>query len=188
MIWASALCLRRMAFKMINTEKWGSFPCNRLFECKNTGNILLRDVEDGSGDTPYVTASAYNNGVVGYIDASMYEIIKGHCILVGGKTFTLTYQKKDFVSNDSHNFVIRTKGFEISELSYLFLVSVIYTYFGQKYSWSDAVTKDKLLNESLPLPQTQDGNPDWTFMDSYMKQIMAEAEKKLESLKKVLMI
>lgn len=167
---------------IIDVSRWGKFSCRKLFSCKNTGNILARDVEDGSGTTPFVTASGYNNGVAGYIDASKFEIIKGHCILVGGKTFTITYQKDDFVSNDSHNFVIRVKDYDISDLSYLYLVSTIYAYFGQKYSWSDAVTKDKLMDDIIPLPMNTNGDPDWQFMEDYMKQVMDKAEQQINDL------
>ncbi len=169
---------------MIDISGWSNFDCRELFECKNTGNILARDVIDGSGDTPYVTASGYNNGVAAHIDASNYEIIKGHCILVGGKTFTITYQEDDFVSNDSHNFTIRVKNYNVSNKTYLYLATIIYRYFGQKYSWNDAVTKDKLMDERLPLPVTSDGQPDWDYMESYMRAVMEESEKGLENLKK----
>lgn len=167
---------------LIDVSGWDEFSCKELFECKNTGNILARDVIDGSGNTPYVTASGYNNGVVAHIDASNYEIIKGHCILVGGKTFTITYQKDDFVSNDSHNFTIRVKDYDISDLDYLYLASMIYTYFGQKYSWNDAVTKDKLLDESIPLPITSTGEPDWQYMEDYMQRIMDNSEQIISDL------
>ena len=50
--------------------------------------ILYRDIVDGSGTTPFVTASGVNNGVTAYIDSTNYDIIKGNCILIGGKTFT----------------------------------------------------------------------------------------------------
>lgn len=169
---------------MIDISNWKNFDCNKLFTCKNTGNILARDIEDGSGETPYVTASAYNNGVYAYIDASKYEIIKGHCILVGGKTFTITYQKDDFVSNDSHNFVIRVKDYEISEECYLYFVSLIKTYFGQKYSWNDAVTKDKILSEQIPLPVNSNEEPDWEYMESYMKNVILETKNNIINLSK----
>lgn len=169
---------------MINVSQWKNFECSKIFICKNTGNILARDIEIDSGDTPYVTASAYNNGVYSYIDASKHEIIKGHCILVGGKTFTITYQKNDFVSNDSHNFVIRVRDYEISEKNYLFLVTIIKSYFGQKYSWSDAVTKDKILLEKLPLPANSQGEPDWKYMESHMDEIIMESEKIIINLLK----
>ncbi len=164
----------------MDISNWKPFECKKLFECKNTGNILARDVVDGSGNIPFVTASAYNNGVVAHIDASGYEIIKGDCILVGGKTFTITYQKDDFVSNDSHNFVIRSKQ-SISDLAYLFLTTVIYNYFGQKYSWNDAVTKDKFLKESIPLPAKNDHTPDWEYMESYMKKQKEHSIKYLDT-------
>ena len=167
----------------IQTEKWGSFKCSKLFTARNTGNILARDVENGSGKTPYVTASGINNGVFAYIDASKYDIIKGHCILIGGKTFTVTYQADNFVSNDSHNFVIRTLEDNISDLSYKYLVTVIRSYLGQKYSWNDAVTKDKFLNENIPLPAKLNGQPDWEYMENYMKNIMNDTKAKLNILK-----
>lgn len=169
---------------MIDISDWSFFECVNLFECVNTGNVLARDIIDGSGTTPFVTASSYNNGVVAYIDSSKFDIIKGNCILVGGKTFTITYQKDDFISNDSHNFIIRVKDYTISDLAYLYMIPVIYNYFGQKYSWNDAVTKDRFLSEKIPLPSTSTGQPNWAYMESYMKQTMEDSEKILNLLKK----
>ena len=100
-----------------------------------------------------------NNGVVAHIDASNYQKITGHCILVGGKTFTLTYQCNDFVSNDSHNFVLRLKE-NVSGMAYLFILTVLKVSFVSRYSWDDAVTKDKILEEWILLP-TKNGRLDW---------------------------
>lgn len=38
----------------INTFSWHRIQIKTLFTAVNTGNILSRDVEDGSGYTPYV--------------------------------------------------------------------------------------------------------------------------------------
>ena len=166
--------------KMIDSSKWKSFKVSDLFDATNTGNILARDIEDGSGSTPYVTASGINNGVVAHIDASKYEIIKGNCILVGGKTFTLTYQKEDFVSNDSHNFELHLKDNlpeenlkdEISnEKIYLYLITILKSTFRQRYTWGDAVTKDKILNATISLPNTANGKPDFAHMKNYIEEL-----------------
>lgn len=167
----------------ISIVNWKKHSCSKLFSAVNTGNILARNIEDGSGNTPYVTASGINNGVMAHIDSSKYDIIKGHCILIGGKTFTITYQEKDFVSNDSHNFVIRIKEYEVSDVVYKYLVTVIRLYLSQKYSWNDAVTKDKFLNESIPLPTLINNEPDWEYMENYMKNIMDDTKAKLNILK-----
>ena len=132
--------------------------------------ILYRDIVDGSGTTPFVTASGVNNGVTAYIDSTNYDIIKGNCILIGGKTFTLTYQKNDFVSNDSHNIVLYSNSY-CDEQILLFIVTVLKCSLKNKYHWGDTVTKDKLLAQSISLPADGKGEPDWNYMQHYMFSI-----------------
>lgn len=163
----------------IDTVNWKSFDISELFTAKNTGNILKRDIEDGSGNIPFVTASAFNNGVVAYIDKGDYELIKGHCILVGGKTFTMTYQENDFLSNDSHNFELRLKDTSLSRYVYLFLIAAIKK--STHYSWDDAVTKDKLLAEKIMLPSIKN-KPDWLFMENYMKNLEEKTDVVISQL------
>ena len=151
----------------IDIKKWKEFKISDLFDAKNTGNILARDIINGSGNTPYVTASGVNNGVVAHIDATKYEIIKGNCILVGGKTFTLTYQEKDFVSNDSHNFELRVKDYRIGMHEYLYLIAVLTSTLKNKFFWGDAVTKKKMLYEKILLPVDSADNPDWKYIKGY---------------------
>ena len=166
--------------------KWEKSQINQLLTAENTGNVLARDVEDGSGETPYVTASGINNGVVGYIDAENYKKMKGNCILVGGKTFTITYQALDFVSNDSHNFVLVAKEKKVKKNQYLFLVTVIRETYAQKYSWGDAVTKSKMLNEYIKLPAIDKDTPDWKFMGDYIADKQKEVNRTLNILEKII--
>lgn len=170
----------------LETVKWEMFKISQLFTAENTGNILARDVEDGSGSTPYVTASGVNNGVVGYIDAKNYKKMKGNCILVGGKTFTITYQALDFVSNDSHNFVLIAKEKKVKKNQYLFLVTVIRTTYANKYSWGDSVTKSKMLNEYIKLPAVDKNTPDWKFMGKYISAKQKEVNRSLNILESII--
>lgn len=153
--------------KRFSINTWKNFVIGDYFNAINTGNILSRDIVEGSGSTPFVTASGVNNGVVAYMDASNYDIIKGECILIGGKTFTLTYQKEDFVSNDSHNIALYSKGRVMTNFSlyYYCLEATLQS----KYHWGDAVTKDKLLAQTIKLPNNKDGGPDWDYMRDYMQ-------------------
>ena len=169
----------------IDYSNWKDFLIGDLFESANTGNVLARDINDGSGNTPFVTSSGVNNGVAAYIDASKYDTIPGHCILIGGKTFTLTYQKDDFVSNDSHNIVIRLKKKDASQQVYLFILSVIRAALSKKYEWADAVTKDKLLSNSIKLP-AQENEPDWNYMQRYIEAITLKAASNLSILKSII--
>jgi len=44
--------------------------------------------------------------------------------------------------------------------------------------------KDKLADTMIWLPITSTGQPDWDYMESYMKAVMEEAEESLENLRK----
>ena len=110
-------------------------------------------------------------------------ILEGNCILVGGKTFTLTYQKENFVSNDSHNFTLKLKDeHHSSELIYLFLLTALRCSLSQKYSWGDAVTKEKMLGEYVYLPATHDGQPDWMFMEDFTTSMKTNVNNKITQL------
>ena len=166
----------------IDTSRWKKFQVGQLFSPpENTGNILARDVIDGSGDIPYVTASGVNNGVSAYIDSSNYDIIKGNCILVGGKTFTMTYQADDFVSNDSHNFTLRLLG-KHGKYEYMYVISVLKATLSSAYSWDDAVTADKIVNDSVLLPVDAKGDPDWEYMSRYICELGEKADDFLTKL------
>ena len=43
--------------------------------------------------------------------------------------------------------------------------------------------KDKLADTMIWLPITSSGEPDWNYMESYMKSIMKETENNLAILK-----
>ena len=45
-------------------------------------------------------------------------------------------------------------------------------------------TGKKLAEDIISLPATSDGQPDWDYMESYMKAVMEESEKSLENLRK----
>lgn len=169
----------------ININSWKDFQISDLFTADNTGNVLARDIEDGSGNVPFVTASGLNNGVCAYIDPKNYKIMPANCILVGGKTFTLTYQEDEFVSNDSHNFVLVAKDATVKKNQYLFVISVIRATFEQRYSWNDAVTKKKMLEERIKLPVDASNNPDWDYMDGYIVNLQSRTKEKFEMLNSI---
>ena len=162
-----------------------------LFDVINTKSIRQSDVRDqlqsNNGSTPYITASDKNNAIFAYIDCPQEWIDEGNCIFIGGKTTTVTYQERDFCSNDSHNLALylkneeaRTKGIQLS------LAVILKKAFATKYQWSNALSKTKIKNESIQLPVkpgTADVNYteadiDWDYMDAYVrvmeKQVIAD--------------
>ncbi len=154
---------------------WQSFKIVDIFEVKNTRNILARDVVKDSGITPYLCASKENNAVNSYINYNADFLDKGNCIFIGGKTFVVTYQQKDFYSNDSHNLALYLKDTHSkTKLNQLFIITCIYKALNNKYSWGDSISNAKIQDDSILLPTNQHGKIDFDFMRTLINALMKQ--------------
>lgn len=166
-----------------DASKWKSFKLTDIFRMSNTKSIVQKDIAPDSGEIPYVTAQAGNNGVMTYVECPDEWLDDGDCIMIGGKTLTFSYQAKPFCSNDSHNIALYLKDkVNASEIRYLFLIAVLRGTLYQKYSWGDSVSMKRIKDDTFMLPVDASGEPDWAYMDEYMSEVMQEAEKSLEHL------
>lgn len=170
--------------KKIDTDTWKEISIPSLFELSNTKSIVQKDIVLDSGDVPYVTASAENNGVLTYISCPPEWMDKGNCIMIGGKALTFTYQENDFCSNDSHNIALYVKNSEhATNLCYLFLIAALRVSLYQKYSWGDSISMKRIVEDKVYLPIDSQGQPDWEYMDSFMLDVMNETKDFLCNLR-----
>lgn len=164
-----------------------------VFDVKNTGNILSRDITPGSGLTPYLCASSENNGVSSYISYDENFIDKGNCVFIGGKTFVVSYQEKNFFSNDSHNLVLYLKNKEKrNKISQLYLATCINKSLGYKYSWDDSISNRKIQKDKVSLPVINK-KINYEIMDTFIsaiqkliiKDVVLYADRKIASTKTI---
>lgn len=178
----------------VDVNKWGEFDVIALFDIINTKSIRQSDVQaqllSNNGSTPYITASDKNNAILAYIECPQEWIDEGNCIFIGGKTTTITYQQKDFCSNDSHNLALYLKHKQArTKHIQLYLVSIFKKTFA-KYHWGDALSKTKIKTESIKLPLKSSADPsnytqddiDWDYMESFMEQFHNLAKNRVERL------
>lgn len=166
------------------------FNVPEIFDVKNTSNLLSSDIVPDSGSTPYLCASAENNGVSTYTTYDERFLEKGNCIFIGGKTFVVSYQAKDFFSNDSHNIVLYLKDGVRTKLNQLYIATCVYKSLSHKYSWGDSVSKTKIKNDKVLLP-VKNGKPYLDFMETFItaiqklviKDVVLYADSKLEATK-----
>jgi Type I restriction modification DNA specificity domain len=159
------------ALNEFENVKFEEFNVIDVFDVKNTGNILSRDIVENSGDTPYLCASSENNAVSSYISYDEEFLDKGNCVFIGGKTFVVTYQEKDFYSNDSHNLVLYLKNKEKrSKLNQLYLATCINKSLQHKYSWGDSISNKKIQKDKVSLP-VKNQQPDYTIMETFISAI-----------------
>lgn len=162
------------ALEDYNSLSFKNYSVPKLFEIKNTRNILSKDIVKNSGEYPYLCASADNNAVSTYISYDKKYMDKGNCIFIGGKTFVVTYQEKDFFSNDSHNLTLRLKD-ELKRCKdiQLYMATCINKSLGHRYSWGDSISNKKIKNDVISLPSLGE------FIDYDSMPILISAIKKL---------
>lgn len=157
-------------------DKWGGvareFKIVDLFDIKNSSNILSKDIIPNSGDTPYLSASRANNAVSSHISYDTKYLDVGNCVFIGGKTFVVTYQEKDFYSNDSHNLILYFKDkSKRTRLNQLFFVACVEKSLKHKYSWGDSISNAKIQSDTLKLPTKDDGEIDYEFMSDFISAV-----------------
>lgn len=137
-------------------------------------------------------ASAENNAISSYISYDEKFLDKGNCVFIGGKTFVVTYQEKDFYSNDSHNLALYLNSSEKNRLNQLFLTTIVNKGLGYKYSWGDSISKAKIQKDKILLP-VKNELPDFAMMETFIsavqklviKDVVLFADRKIEATKKV---
>lgn len=173
---------------------WKEFPIKDVFDVKNTHNILLSEIVENPGTTPYLCASAENNSVSSYISYKEQLLERGKCVFIGGKTFVVSYQQMDFFSNDSHNLALYPKHIVPSRENLLYLVTCVFKSLKYKYSWGDSVSKTKILGDTITLPVSKKGLADLTtavtliraVQKLVIKDVVDYTERRLTAAKRII--
>ena len=159
------------ALRAFENTEFKKFNVIDVFDVKNTKSILSRDIVENSGETPYLCASSENNAVSSHISFDENYIDNGNCVFIGGKTFVVSYQEKDFYSNDSHNLALYLKNKEKrSKLNQLYLATCINKSLGNKYSWGDSISNRKIQTDKVLLP-TKNQEPNYAIMETFISAI-----------------
>lgn len=183
----------QQALDNYNDLIFNEFNVVDIFDVKNTGNILSRDIKQNSGSTPYLCASSENNGVSSYISYDKRYLENGGCIFIGGKTFVVSYQENDFYSNDSHNLILSLKGKNgKTKSTQLYLATCVHKSLNHKYSWGDSISNKKIQKDTISLP-SKSNHPEFSSMEILIsaiqklviKDVAQYADQKIATHKKV---
>ena len=152
----------------IDTSKWEPFKIRSLFTVKRP--VARSQSKYDDGDVPFVASGNYNNGVLKYLCPKTGEILdKGNCITVSPIDGSAFYQKNDFLGRGgAGSSIIVLYNDSINEYSGCFIATIIRTVC-KKYYYSDMANKDVIAEETILLPVDENHQPDFSYMESYMK-------------------
>ena len=130
-----------------------------------------------NGKTPRITCAATNNAVDNFYDNIPTE--QGGVLTVDSATIGyVSYQENDFIATDHVEKVFFKNGKKISKNIGLFLKSVIEKSCENKYGYGYKFSQSRIKKQIIMLPIDSQGQPNWQFMEDYIKQ-----ERKIQAQK-----
>lgn len=157
----------------LNTQDWKWFSvenfCENPYKAKAyNANELTECLSNDPKAILYVTRTDVNNGCKGFVINDGFDAIeRGNAITIGDTTSTIFYQNKDFICGD-HMVVLRSKFFNV--YTGLFITALLNKE-RFRYNYGRAFTMDIIAKTRIKLPVTPSGEPDWKFMEDYIKSL-----------------
>lgn len=159
----------------IDVKKWKEFKIKEIFpklvkgKCSNSTELIP------GRDVPYIGAKKTENGVMFICEYNKNLISNGNCISFicqgeGSNGFCNYFE--DVTIQSSSNVLGYNE--KLNKYNGLFIVSVADL---ERFKWSFGRGRaPKLKDEKIKLPATSTGEPDWQFMEDYIKSLL-EREK-----------
>lgn len=171
----------RYMMSKIDIQRWQEFPITHLFEIKKGKRLTKADMREGNIN--FIGASAINNGVTAKIANSEY-LHSPNTITVNynGSVGVSFYQDEQFWASDDVNVLYPL--FPLNKHIAMFLIPVIQSK-GRQYAFVDKWKKEYMEKESLRLPATADGKPDWQYMEQYISNKEKQVVQWLDILQNV---
>lgn len=163
----------------MDTSNWKWFNYTDLFGISGSKTTPKEELETyGRGEYPYVTTQAVNNGVENFYN---YCTEKGGVLTVDSAVLGFcSYQEKDFSASD--HVEVLTPKFKLNKYIALFLTTIINRE-QYRYSYGRKCSQIKLKKSRIKLPVTIEGEPDWKYMEDFVKDtIIPQLPKKAQKV------
>lgn len=178
---------------VVDTSGWEEFIIGDLFEklqldVKKADFNKTFDVSEertDEFDLPLVNAKHGNNGIMYFGRESDFEtaemtidIVQNGAIATGD---VYAQPQKTGVLWDAY--LVKPKAEIDSAFTLMFLATVLKKAIKDKFSYDDKCVWDKAKLLTVTLPCTSDNEPDWAYMDEYMRNIINDANNSIDKLR-----
>lgn len=179
--------------KKVDTSKWGNFYIGDLFEKLNLkcrkGNNFNKAVDISAEQTkefslPLVNAKHSNNGVMYYGRSDEWDSAEMTIDIVedGAASAGDVYAQPQRTGVLYNAYLVKPLWNCKSEFVLQYMASVIEKSIKAHFGYENKCTWDKVKSQVIKLPITSSGEPDWQYMEDYMRQVMDRSEQAVENL------
>lgn len=173
----------------LNDREWGVFLIGDLFSVKRPPARNKDNYE--VGDIPFVASGSVNNGVMKCCKPLEDEKLdEAGCITVSPVDGSAFYQPYHFLGRGgAGSSILMLYADNMNLYSGQFIAKMISNTCACKYTYGHMGNKDGIKRERIMLPIDENNNPDYQFMEDYVKELMArKREQYLDYCKEQLKI
>ena len=150
----------------LNNKSWKEFFITDIAEIVSGHDINTS--EQINGNIPYISSSSTNNGIYNFIE-NENDTLESHCISVnrtGSVGYAFAHPYSALYSNNCRK--LRPK---INNKFVLLFIATQITAQREKYNYGYIMGSGRLQRQKILLPIDDKGEPDWAFMESYIRGI-----------------
>lgn len=163
--------------KKVDTREWGSFALGTLFNIVKGKRLTKAEMK--SGKTPFIGSSALNNGCTAMIGNDKNQHPENTItVCYNGSVGETFYQDQPYIASDDVN-VLYPK-FTMNRQIALFIVPLIKGV-SSRYDYIDKWKKEAMEADKIYLPVDKTGQPDWAYMEEYMRKVEERVKKTINT-------
>lgn len=156
----------------LSDRKWKEFLIRDVMKCSNCKpyhSSNLKFVDDKG--VAYVTRTERNNGLSGLVDVNddLYSINPANTISYGAETARFFYQNSPYITGNKMYYLYSDK---MTRNIGLFFIVAIQNSLDGCFSYGNGAIPERVMRKSIMLPVTDTGEPDYQFMEDYIKELM----------------
>lgn len=173
-------------YKRLDLSKWKLFRFDSVFSYKRGKRYIKED--HSFGDIAYISSTKNNNGIDAYVSPPDYMKVYKNKITLNnsGSVGYCFYHPYEFVCSDHCTVIdILCEKQELNIYIAIFLKPIIEK-FKDKYVFSREISDERLKKETIMLPIDENENPDWQFMEDFIKKsstnVVFDDQKKMKNI------
>lgn len=177
-----------------------TFRLDNILEKAETKKIPLKKGECSAFktdefDIPARTATTQKQGLSCFVPREKCTVLENMISVSANGDYCAFYHDTSFtILQDSY--ALKGKGYELSELIALYLISAMNRTLSKRYNWNNKSGWEKIRNEVISLPILTSSNipvidsehkyhpegyiPDWKYMQDYIKELEQDYIRELE--------
>lgn len=157
----------------LQINNWKKFPLSQVFDEFVATKGTTTDALIEGNDIPYIAATNKLNGLSNMCSIENDDFVsKGNCLVIiqigAGAAGYSTYQNIDFIGMRGKTLCAYSK--YLNKFSGIFIRTIL-DMERPRYCFGRSWTGSRLFNTEILLPQDSKGNPDWQFMEDYIKSL-----------------